>query len=341
MKILLDVYGGDNSPDAFIIGTRDALKGAPDLNMVLVGNEVEIKAKLAEYNCTDLDRIEIVHASDVVSNEDIPTEVLKYKKESSMVRALELTESRDDIAGMITSGSTGAALTGATLKIGRLQHVRRAALAPILPTEIGTRVCLIDGGANTESSPEFLAQFALMGVAYMQAIFGIKNPRVALVSNGTEDKKGNALVQESFKLLKQMPINFVGNMEGNDVLSGKYDVLVCDGFTGNVLLKTLEGSRAMILNVLKKALTSSFRAKIGALLIKKSLKKILKSLAVDEIGAAPFLGCKKLVAKAHGNSKAGQIRAAILQVKQMAEANLVENISKQINANANNVALAE
>ena len=329
MKILLDVYGADHSPDEFILGAKAALAEVADLSMVLVGKEDEINAKLVEYSC-DKTRIEIVHAPDVVVNEDVPTEAIRNKKESSMVRGLDLLNTREDICGMITAGSTGAALTGATLKIGRLAGVRRAALAPVLPTTDGGRCCLIDGGANVESTPEFLTQFAIMGISYMQAIYGIQNPRVALVSNGTEDKKGNNLVQETFKLLKAMPINFVGNMEATDSLSGKYDVIVCDGFVGNVLLKSLEGSRKVFLDLMKGALKSNARSKMGALLVKPALKKMLKTLGTDELGAAAFLGCKKLIAKAHGNSKQKQIRAAILQVEQMARASLVEKMADQI-----------
>jgi len=329
MKILLDVYGGDHSPDEFLLGAKAALEDNKAVSLVLTGNETEISTKLNEIGA-DLSRIEIVHAPDVVTNEESPTDAIRTKKDSSMVRGLELLNTRDDICGMITAGSTGAALTGATLKLGRLPNVRRAALAPILPTVKGGRFCLIDGGANAESTPEFLAQFAIMGTSYMQAIYGIENPRVALISNGTEDKKGNTLVQESFKLLKQMPINFVGNMEATTALYGDYDVLVCDGFVGNVFLKALEGSRKSLLELMKTAFMSTPRAKLGALLVKPALKKMQKTLGMDELGAAAFLGCKKLIAKAHGNSKQKQIRAAILQVEQMAQANLVEKMAERI-----------
>jgi len=336
MKILLDLHGGDHPIDEFLLGSVQALSQCADLSLVLVGKEKETKASLdkilltKEFTDIDYTRIEFINATDIVTNNDIPTEVIRTKKDSSMVIALEATRTRDDIAGMVTAGSTGAALTGATLKIGRIQGVRRAALAPILPTLNGGRVCLIDGGANVESTPEFLEQFALMGSIYMQSVYGIENPRVALVSNGTEDKKGNALVQGAFALLKNLPINFVGNMEARDAISGDYDVLVCDGFVGNVLLKALEGSVHGFLKLIKGAFTSSAKAKIGALLAKSALKKAFKPFSADELGAAAFLGCSKLVAKAHGSSKASEVKAALLQVNKMALANITEKITTQI-----------
>jgi len=329
MKILLDVYGGDHSPDEFILGAKAALEAKSDLNLVLTGNEAEISAKLNEFGA-DIPRVEIVHAPDVVTNDDVPTDAIRNKKDSSMVRGFDLLNTREDICGMITAGNTGAALTGATLKIGRLKGVRRPVLAPIIPTIKGGRFCLVDAGANVDCTPEFLTQFAIMGISYMQAIYGVENPRVALISNGTEDKKGNALAQESFKLLKQMPINFVGNMEASNALNGDFDVLVCDGFVGNVFLKSIEGCRKSLFALIKNTMMSSARAKIGALMLKPALENMKKTLGMDDVGAAAFLGCKKLVAKAHGNSKQKQIRAAILQVEQMAKAGLVEKMGEQI-----------
>ncbi|MCL2847539.1 MAG: phosphate acyltransferase PlsX [Firmicutes bacterium] len=336
MKILLDLHGGDHPIDEFIFGCVEALSLCANLSLVLVGDENSAKASLDKvlldkaYNKINRDRIEFINATDVVTNEDVPTDAIRNKKESSMVIALEATKIREDISGMVTAGSTGAALTGATLKIGRIQGVRRAALAPILPTLKGGRVCIIDGGANIESTPEFLEQFALMGSIYMQSVYGIEKPRVALLSNGTEDKKGNALVQGAFPLLKKLPINFVGNMEAREAISGDYDVIVCDGFVGNVLLKALEGSLYGFKGLLKGALTSGFRSKMGALLAKPSLKKAFKPFTLDELGAAAFLGCSKLVAKAHGSSKAGEIKAALLQVHTMAEANITNKIKTEI-----------
>ena len=326
MKIVLDAYGGDNSPVANIEGAVAALKECSDLELIVTGNETEIKAELSKLSFSDFSRLEIVHAPDVITNHDSPTDAIKNKKDSSMVRALEVAKEREDVVGMVTAGSTGAALTGAALKIGRIRGIRRPALAPVLPTVKGGWVCLIDCGANTDCKPEYLEQFALMGTAYMRAMYGIAKPRVALVSNGVEDKKGNELTHAAFPLLKALPINFVGNMEARDALSGDYDVLVCDGFVGNVLLKSVEGSISVLMKLIKDALHSNFRAKMGGLLIKPALKKMLKSIGIGELAAATFLGCNKLLAKAHGSSDAKEIRTALLQVRKMAQGKLTEHI---------------
>jgi len=329
MKIVLDVHGADMGAEEFILGAKSAMESHAELQVIFAGNQLEV-VPLIEKHALDIARVEVVHASEVIVGDDNPTDAIRQKKDSSMVVSLELTKTREDIAGMVTAGNTGAALTGATLKIGRIAGVRRAALAPVLPTFDGGRFCLIDAGANVESAPEFLEQFALMGVSYMRDVYGIQNPRVALVSNGTEDKKGNALVQATFPLLKALPINFVGNMEARDALSGNYDVLVCDGFVGNVLLKSLEGALSGFLKMIKGAITSTTRSKLGGLLVKPALKKALSNWSLDELGAAAFLGCNKLVAKAHGNSKAKEIRAALLQVHNMAQANLTKGIAESI-----------
>lgn len=325
MKILLDVHGGDHSPSEIIDGAISALKDDRCLKLVIVGDGILIKNRLIEFKA-DLSRVEIVNATEVVTNDDIVSEVINSKKDSSMVRGLELTAKRDDILGMISAGSTGAMLTGATNIIGMINNVQRAALAPILPNINGGRFCIVDGGACTVSTAFHLSQFALMGSVYMQTLYNLDAPRVALVSNGTEDTKGSPLTKEAFALLKNLPINFVGNMECNDALLGDYEVLVCDGFTGNVLLKSLEGARGAFLTLLKNALMSNLRSKIGGKLIKPAVKKMLGTLGMDTLGAGAFLGFRKLVAKAHGNSKAKQIRAALLQVAKMGE--LVPRLEK-------------
>jgi len=329
MKIVLDVYGGDHSPYAMIQGAAEALNECPELELVLTGNETEINAGLTKFSY-DKKRLEIVHAPQVITNHDIPTDAVKNKRESSMVKAFEIAKERADIVGMVTAGSTGAALTGAALKLGRIRGIRRPALAPALPTVKGGRVCLIDCGANVDCAPEFLAQFALMGTAYMRAIYGVENPRVALVSNGVEEKKGNELVHQALPLLKGLPINFVGNMEARDALSGDYDVLVCDGFVGNVLLKSVEGSISALMKMIKGALNSNIRSKMGGLLIKPALKNMMKSLGIGEWAAAAFLGCNKLLAKAHGSSDVAEIKIALMQVMQMANGKLTERITAEM-----------
>ncbi|MCL2062383.1 MAG: phosphate acyltransferase PlsX [Firmicutes bacterium] len=328
MKIVLDVFGADNSPHEIVKGAVLALEAKPNFSLILTGDEAAIRAELAKYKF-DAARIEIVHAPDVITNNDIPTEAIQAKKESSMVKAFSIAKERADVVGTVTAGSTGAALAGAIMKLGRITGVRRPALAPLLPTEQGGNVCLIDCGANVDCQPEFLTQFALMGTAYMRTL-GIENPRVALVSNGVEDKKGNELVQKTFPLLKELPINFVGNMEAREALSGKYDVLVCDGFVGNVLLKTSEGTANSLMRIMKRTLTSTLRGKIGGALVRKPLKKMMRSLGDEERGGSAFLGCSKLVVKAHGGSEALTIRAALLQVVKMAAVDLTGQINQQM-----------
>lgn len=243
VKIVVDAYGGDHAPEEIVKGCTDALKRESDVSLVLTGDETKLAQLCAEYGC-DASRVEIVHAPDVIGNEDVPTVAIRKKSDSSLVRALRRAKEDDEVIGMVSAGSTGAFLAGSLLIIGRLKSVMRHALAPLLPTVVkGQKVLLLDCGANTDCKAEYLAQFALMGDAYMRSVCKIECPRIALLSNGTEDKKGCRLTQDAFKILKQLPINFVGNMEARDVNSGKYDVVVADGFYGNICLKSIEGSR--------------------------------------------------------------------------------------------------
>lgn len=335
MKVVVDIFGGDNSPDALVKGSLDAMTEIKNLEIVMVGDSDKIKAELDKYKHDDK-RIEIFDAKDVVTNDDVPTMAIKTKKESSLVKALELLDSRDDTCGLVSAGSTGAVLTGGIFKVKRLDGINRPALAPVLPTKTGGNVCLIDCGANVDCRPEFLTQFAVMGSCYMKAVYGIENPRVGLVSVGVEDKKGNELTKEVFKVLKEMPINFVGNMEARDALSGNYDVLVCDGFVGNVLLKTAEGTAGMVMSMMKKAIMSSASAKFGALFMKKAFKKLKYDMDYNTRGGAPFLGVRKIIVKAHGGSNDVAVKAAVIQTVKMAENNLVDNIRRELNALQNN-----
>jgi glycerol-3-phosphate acyltransferase PlsX len=335
MKIVLDAYGGDK-PSELLKGAADAITAFADLELIITGDEAKINAELAGYKF-DRARVEIVHAPDIITNYDVPTDAIRKKKDSSMVRAFDECSRRADVVGMVTTGSTGAALSGGTFKFGRIQGVRRLALCPTLPTVKGGDTCLIDCGANVDCKPEFLAQFALMGAAYMRAVYGIDNPTVALVSNGVEDKKGNELVQAAFPLLKALPINFVGNMETKEALSGEYDVLVCDGFVGNVLLKAVEGSVSSLMKMMKKAMMSSLRSKIGGALVKPALKKMMRALGEDERGGAAFLGCNKLLVKAHGGSDAPAVKAALRQVLKMAQGDLVGKLAAEFASLSGNI----
>ena len=248
-----------------------------------------------------------------------------------MVVAYDLLKNNDDISGIISSGSTGALLAGAIMKVGRIPNIIRPALCPILPTVKDKGVALIDCGANVDCKADMLVQFAYMGSAYMSAVFGVEKPKVGLLSNGSEDKKGNALTKETFELLSESNINFMGNMEGRDILSGQYDVVVCDGFSGNVALKSCEGTAGAIFNVLKSEINSGgLKAKLGALLLKDVLRGVKKKLDYNEIGGAGFLGVNKIVVKAHGSSGSKAFAAAIEQARKMAENDILGKIKNFI-----------
>lgn len=336
MKIAVDAFGGDYAPAEIIKGCVEALKADSELSLLICGSESIIKEELNKYKINDFSRIEILDAREVITNHDVPTQAIREKKDSSLVKGLKRLKEDDEIKAFVSAGSTGAFLTGALLIAGRLDGIDRPALAPLLPTMDKKNVMLIDSGANMDCKPEYLLQFAVMGTAYMQAMYGIKSPRVALMSVGTEDSKGNEQTKEAFKLLADSKLNFVGNMEARDLLSGNYDVVVCDGFVGNVTLKTLEGSIYMVFGALKESIASSFKAKMGALLMKPALKQLKNRLDYTKVGGAPFLGCKKIVIKTHGSSKAVTVKAAILQAHTLAKNNLIEKIQSGISELSSN-----
>ncbi len=329
MKIAVDIFGGDHSPVETVKGAVLALGADKDLKLVLTGDKGVIESELKKYSY-DAARVETVDAPEVISCDESPTSAIRVKKNSSLVVACELLKSRDDIDGMVSAGSTGAVLAGSIFKVGRLKGVQRPALAPVLPTLKGSDVCLVDCGANVDCKPEYLVQFALMGVSYMRAVYGIVNPRVALVSVGVEDEKGNELTKEAFARLKALDINFVGNMEARDALTGDYDVLVADGFVGNVLLKTAEGTAKMVMKLVKNAVMSSTLSKIGALFMKKSLRKVKDDMDYNKKGGAPLLGIDKVVVKAHGSSNAESFAVAIAQAAKMAEGGLTADIKNEL-----------
>lgn len=326
MKVVVDIFGGDNAPDEIIGGCMMALARHKDLSVVMCGDEDVIKQKLMRFN--DLSRIEIMHAKEVVTNDDVPTDAIRGKKNSSLVVGLERLKSDPECIGFVSAGSTGAVLTGAFLKVGRIKGVLRPALAPLLPTvQGGKEVLLIDCGANVDCKPQMLVQFAYMGSAYMQTVKNIETPRVGLLSNGTEDKKGNELTKEAFSLLKnEKTLNFAGNMEAREIFSGDYDVVVADGFYGNVALKSCEGAALMVMKSLKREITSGFWSKIGALFMKKAFSSLKNKMDYNKRGGAPFIGVEKPVIKAHGSSKAESICGAIGQVLEMDEAKLIDRV---------------
>ncbi len=325
MKIVVDIYGGDNAPDEILKGCVMALNSNREISLVMVGKESEMRSKLENENY-DKPRVEFVDAPDVITCDDVPTTAIRTKKDSSLVRALEVTKDDPECVGMVSAGSTGAVLTGAFLKIGRIKGIARPALAPVLPTVEGGSVLLIDCGANVDCKPNMLEQFALMGNAYMKAVYNMESPRVGLLSNGTEDIKGNQLTKETFELLKNAPLNFVGNMEARDITSGKYDVVVCDGFVGNVALKASEGIAVMMLKMIKREVYSSLKTKLGGALLKGSFNKIRSLMDYNQSGGAPFIGVEKLVIKSHGSSKAQSICGSIMQVYNMHKNDLIGKI---------------
>ena len=331
-KIVLDVNGADYSPGELVLGAVKAVNNHEDLIMILCGPQQEIEEVL-KTQTYDKSRIEIINATDTITNMDVPTVAIKQKTESSMYKAFELLRSDDSVSAIVSAGSTGALLTGAFMRIGRIKGVSRPALCPILPTidrEDGM-VAIVDSGANVDCKPLNLLHFAIMGNAYLKNVYGIENPRVALLNIGTEDKKGNELAHDTYPLIKDLEdLNFVGNMEGRDLLSGNVDLVVTDGFSGNVLLKSTEGAVLNLLKLLKTDIKSHTASKIGALFMKGTFDRIKKRMDYNNRAGAVLLGCKKLVVKSHGSSKAESIYQSILLAYNMDKANLCSIIETEI-----------
>ena len=328
MKIIVDAMGGDNAPGEIVKGAVRAQREL-GVEIVLVGRKEDVEACLKAENCTD---IPVIDAREVITMEDDPSTATRRKKDASMT--VGLNQLRDGAAdAMVSAGSTGALLTGATLIVKRIRGIRRAALAPVLPAgEHG--VMLIDCGANVECTPEYLLQFAYMGSFYAKKVMGCPEPRVGLLNVGTEDTKGGSLQHESFALLKQADaegrIRFIGNVEGTGVFTGGVDVVVTDGFTGNVLLKATEGVIKYMMKSLKGVFYASLPNKLAAAVLKKDLKKMAKSMDVNEVGGTALVGISKPVIKAHGSSNAASIFAAIRQAKIFVESGIIADITENI-----------
>ena len=331
ITVVLDAYGGDYSPTEPIKGAILACKQIEDLHIIVTGKKQEIEKVLLD-NKADLSRFSIIDAQDEITNMDVPTIAIKQKTESSLYKAIEEVRTNDNVYGMVSSGATGAVLTGAFMRIGRIKGVSRPALCPILPTIYDDKqVALVDSGANIDCKPINLVHFAIMGNAYVKSVLNVENPKIALLSNGTEDKKGNELVHETFPLLKEIKeINFVGNMEARDLLFGEVDLVVADGFAGNVLLKSTEGAIGAFQKILKEKVKKSFKASIGALLMKKVFKQLKDKLDYNNRPGAVLLGTKKVVVKSHGAAKANCIKECILQVVKMAQANICKIIEEEV-----------
>jgi len=324
VKVALDAMGGDNAPAEIVKGAVLALNDKSSLYIYLVGNEEAIKAELQNYTY-DASRLEVVNTTEVIETAEPPVMAIRKKKDSSIVVAMNMVKDGKCDA-FVSAGSSGAILVGGQVIVGRLKGVERPPLAPLIPTKTGVTL-LIDCGANVDARPSFLVQFAKMGSVYMENVMGIKNPRVGIANIGAEEEKGNALVKETFPLLKNCPdINFIGSIETRDIPYGLADVVVCDAFVGNAILKTYEGVGAVLMDSIKTALMSDLRSKIGALLIKPALKNTLKKFDASEYGGAPLLGLKGLVVKTHGSSKAIEIRNTLLQCITFKEQNINDKI---------------
>lgn len=335
MRIIVDAMGGDNAPQAAVLGALDAARDF-GTEITLVGRGEEILDIMRKNGCPDLPRgMEIANADDVVDMHDAPGELLHKRKNSSMVIGLKmLADGQGD--AFLSAGSTGALLTGATLIVKRVKGVRRAALGPAMPNKAGGKTVIIDSGANAECTPEFLLQFGCMGSLYAKKSLGIENPRVGLLNIGTEDSKGTSLQLEAYKLLTQAKdagiLNFVGNVEARDVPLGDVDVVVCDGFSGNVLLKSIEGTAMFMGSLVKHMFLKNLGTKLGALLCRSGLKNMMSMLDYRQIGGTQLLGIRKPVIKAHGSSDRLAFRNAIGGAVQAAKADISADLQENLSA---------
>ena len=328
VKVAVDAMGGDNAPGEIIKGAVEAVNERSDIKVLLVGKETVLNAELKNYTY-DKNNLVVVNAEEVIKNEDAPVMAIRRKKDSSIVVALNLVKSGEADA-FVSAGSTGAVLVGGQLVVSRIKGVERPPLAPLIPTINGVSL-LVDCGANVDARPSHLVQFAKMGSIYMENVIGIKNPRVAIVNIGAEEEKGNMLVKETFPLLKNCSdINFIGSIEAREIPNGGADVIVCEAFVGNVILKLYEGLGSALIGKIKTGLMSTTKSKIGALLCKPALKETLKSFDASQYGGAPLLGLNGLVVKTHGSSKSIEIKNSIIQCVTFTEQQINEKIRRNI-----------
>lgn len=327
-KVALDAMGGDNAPTEIVKGAVDVISKRDDIKVYLIGQEDVVAKELSKYSFPK-ERIDIVDAPEVIEMAEPPVEAIRKKKQSSIVVGMNMVKNREADA-FISAGSSGAVLVGGQVIVGRIKGIQRPPLAPLIPTEKGVSL-LIDCGANVDARAEHLVQFAKMGSIYMEHVVGIKNPRVAIVNIGAEDEKGNALVKETLPMLRECDtINFVGSIEARDIPKGDVDVIVCEAFVGNVILKLYEGLSSTLVGVIKKGLMSTLKSKIGAALALPALKKTLKAFDATEYGGAPLLGLNGLVVKTHGSSKAKEISNAIYQCVAFKENAINDKIKENI-----------
>ncbi len=328
MKIAIDAFGGDNAPLEIIKGAKMAY-AEYKINIILVGDE-KIIEKVCKENNISLEGIKIKHTPDIIGMEDPPTEITRSKKESSMAVGLKMLK-EDEADGFISAGNSGALTVGTTLIVKRIKGIKRCAFAPVIPKQTGLFM-LIDSGANSECRPEMLEQFGIMGSIYMEKVVGIKRPRVGLVNVGTEEHKGDTLRKETFELLSKSNLNFIGNIESRDIPKDAADVVVCDGFTGNIILKMYEGMASALMGKFKEVLSKNIKTKLAASLILPELKNMKKDMDYNEYGGAAIIGISKPVFKAHGSSKAKTIKNAIRLTKDYIQNNVIKIISQSIDS---------
>lgn len=329
-NIVIDAFGGDFAPDEIVKGALKALEKHADLHVLLSGDPKKMDVLLKEQ-AFDAKRLEILPADEVILTGEEPVKAIKTKKNSSLVIALQAIANKQADA-LVSAGSTGAVLAGAILHVGRIKGIKRPALAPMIPTVNGKFAMLLDCGANVDCKPSYLQQFALMGSVYMESVMNVKAPKVGLLNNGAEAEKGNDLTKHAYPLLAELPIAFAGNCEPRDIMSGNFDVIVADGFAGNVAIKTLEGTAAAVMKLLKEALMSSTRNKLGAALAKPAFSDVKQRMDYEKVGGAMLLGIDGGIIKAHGNAKADMIVAAIEQGIHYMEGNVTEKIREEMNA---------
>ncbi len=328
VHVVLDAMGGDNAPDEIVKGALDAVRERSDIRVTLVGQEAAVKQALAGCDYPK-ERIAVRNATEQIEMAEPPVLAIRKKKDSSIVVGMNMVK-HGEADAFVSAGNSGAILAGGQLIVGRIRGIERPPLAPLIPTEKGVSL-LVDCGANVDARASHLVQFAQMGSIYMEHVVGIKNPRVAIVNIGAEEEKGNALVKETFPLLRECPgINFIGSIEAREIPRGAADVIVCEAFVGNVILKLYEGLAGTLVGVIKKGLMSTFKSKIGAALALPALKKTLKSFDAAAYGGAPLLGCNGLVVKTHGSAKAVEVKNSIIQCVTFKEQAIGDKIKENI-----------
>ena len=330
--VALDAMGGDNAPQEMVKGAVEAVLQQSDLKVLVVGDQEKIQQVLTDYTYPQ-DRLEVIHASEKIDTAEPPVNAIRRKKDSSLVVAMNLVK-RGEADGFVSAGSTGAVLVGGQVIVGRIPGVDRAPLAALIPTQKGLSL-LLDCGANVDARSAHLLQFAQMGSIYMESVVGVKNPSVGIVNIGAEEEKGNALVKETFPLLKACEnIQFIGSVEARDIPSGAADVIVAEAFVGNVVLKLMEGVATTLVDMIKGGIRSSLRSKIGGVLVKPALKKTLSVFDLSEHGGAPLLGLKGLVVKTHGSSTSTEVKNSLIQCIKFKNERIVEKITHAIEASS-------